>query len=65
MDLHSLLPDVPGSCVRNGILTCVVAVASSAGYSLAVVRGLLIAVVSLVAEHGLEGTRVSSSTQAQ
>ena len=28
-------------------------------------NALLITVVSLVAEHGLEGTRVSSSTQAQ
>ena len=34
-------------------------VAASAGYSLVLVHGLLIAVTSLVAEHGLQGTQAS------
>ena len=46
-------------------------VAESRGCSLVVVRGLLIEMASLVAEHGLEGTRaqkswlLSSRAQAQ
>ena len=48
MDLHSLLPDDLVAVPGNGILICVVAVASRAGYSLVVVHGLL------TVEHGLQ-----------
>lgn len=46
-----LIDDCPGS----SLFALASVVAESRGYSLAVVRRLLIAVISLVAEHGLWG----------